>query len=470
MVAQHRQAVLQGPDGAIYTLAANAVNGSNYGCGTKISKFSAAGALIKSVVIETDATNPAYCPSLAFLSNGNIVAGYVIGTSSAPLKFTILTPDLVTVVALTTVGTSASSGLGFGWGWQASNFVALDGGGFAVCFQKDSPASSQMLAIYDNAGTQVFNASIQTWTGTTERVYTRIAKLSNGNIAIVSRSKFTTTVGLYHGIYSPTGTQVKAMTQVDAGNVTAAQMSEIATLPGFYAFTQFENGNVKVYVFDNTGTLQGAAFSAATTNGFSLKLLTDGTQFLLLWANSNGSLMQLSKLPTTGSGYITYNITANTTQYNNWHDAFYENGFLVGVSSPGSGAVKPFIWSVYVSTGVLVANDVNAFGSAPTTASNWMAIIPGGDFSFICLYDYDLTNSTNKQNLLVGKYGNTAIIGSALAAAGVGTLVSVGQGAGAYAINTLKGTPSKVFDHTSGANIYGNKGAILKNGLVLRGM
>jgi hypothetical protein len=462
-LAIHRQAVALDSDGSIFAVGTNSTTN-----GVKVYKYSPTGALLKSAVVDTTAslTN---CVSIGILSNGNIVVAYIVGQDPAPAKFAILTPNLQPVVAATLIGNAAGSGLGFSYGWQLSNLVTLDNGGFAVCYQAAAPVTSQMLSIYDNAGAAVYNAAVKTWTGVTNPVYTRIAKLSDGNIVIACRSMFTTSAGMWHGIFSPVGAPVLAMALINAGVVTNNAMISISVGANFYSLARYENGNVVAYVYSNAGALQGAPFTAATTtpaNSNQIKLLWDGTQFLFLWQNSNGSLMQFTKLPTAGAGYTTYDITATTSQYNSYIDAFYENGIIVGVSQ-GVGAARPFVWSVYVETGTLVADAVNLFGSTPTTLGSTHAVIAGGDFSFICLYDY---GSTAALNLFVGKYGNTSIIGAALAAAGVNTLVSVGQGTGAYAINQLRGSPSRSFDHTSGANIYGNKGAILRNGLVLRGM
>jgi hypothetical protein len=456
----NRHAVLQGQgaDGSIYVVTTASSNQQ-----LVLRKFSPTGDVIKAISLHALAEQ---CTgqSMAFLSNGNIVVTW-LKNSSGGVAFMVVTPDLVQVASNTAVGTAADSGLGFSYGWQLSRVVALDGGGFAFTYLAQP---DQKLAIFTNAGVLVSNASVKTWTGVTNPVYAQIEKLSNGNLVIAAKSNYTTSAGFYYGIWTPAGAQVLAMTQLEATGQLFAP--EIAVMNGYFCIARQDAGTViRATVFNNAGAVQGAAFSGATgiSAGHYIKLLSDGAQFLLLWQNSTGSLMQFTKIPVTGAaGAITTNITTSVSPYNGPLDAFVENGIVVVVTQ-NAAINKPCFFSVYVDTGVLTSVYGTVFGVTPTTCGNSQHVIPGGDFSFICLYD---TASPSALNLFVSKYGNTSIAGASGAATPEGGYIYISSAAGVYSIAEMKGSSSKSFDHTSGSNIYGNKGAVLTNGLVLKGM
>lgn len=454
-----RQALLQGGrDNSIYVIGPYSSTS-----GIRLQRYSAIGALIKSVNIDTDA-NTCTNQSMAFLSNGNIVISWVTG-SAGVVRFAVYTPELLQVIYNNNVGAAAAGVLGFGYGWQLSRVVALDGGGFAFTYLAPP---DQKLAIFSNAGMLISNASIKTWTGTTNPVYAQIEKLSNGNLVIAARSSYTTAAGFFYGIWTSAGAQILAFTQLEATGTNAA--AEISIIAGYFCIARQDTGSVlRATVFDNAGAVQGAAFSGANAvSGFHrVKLLNDGVQFLMLWQTSTGSLVQFTKLPITGSANAsTTNVTPSTTTYNSTFDAFYENGFVVGLAQSQSAGTAPTLFSINVATGSLTDASTNTFGTVPITNGTSQRIISGGDFAFVTLYE---VFSSSAINLFVGKWANSAIVGSALAATGADTLVSVGH-ADAYPINQLKGSQSKAFDHTSGANIYGNSGAILNYGLILNGM
>lgn len=456
-LAYSRQAVLQGDDGSIFTFTNN--SGAN---GLLLSKYSAAGALVSSVTV--DATATAYTNQhILKLSNGNIAVAAFTGTA---LSYAVYDQNLNLVKAFTSVGEASSSAY--------FSACALSTGGFAVAYQQNTNQLLSRLATFDNTGTAVLApTTIWTRTGTTGTQYHRMAQLSNGNLAVaVSSTNTVSSIGLFHGVVTTAGVSVLAFTSLDTTSVSI--IPELSVMTGYYAISRPNNGNQLGFVFDNTGALQGAGFTAATTAGATggttlnlTKLVNDGTAFYLIWPRSSDSKEVLTKLPVTGTGYSTTIITTSGTlsNYNLYIDAFYENGFIVGVSVVNAN-YQPALWVARTDTGALVSTSVTFFGALPgTNAGQYQRVIPGGDFSFICLYDYASTAGTN---LAVGKYANTAVMGVAQAAAAADALVPVAGVAGGYAANYVKGSASKAFDHLT-TNINGNKGTLMNYGTVLKG-
>ena len=171
----------------------------------------------------------------------------------------------------------------------------------------------------------------------------------------------------------------------------------------------------------------------------------------------------------TGTGYITTDITlAGTSQFNTCIDAFCEHGLIVAVSQTGSNTnTAPVLWVIDTSTCTLLSKSGTSFGVLPGSGSGkYHRVIPGGDCSFICLYDYATAASTN---LYIGKYANTAIMGVAKTSGAAGQLVAVTGESGGHAINKLAGPASVAFDH-SAATTIGNKGTLMNYGVTLKGI
>ena len=439
----YRQAVLRGIDGSIYTVT-QGVSAAN------LSKYSAAGGLIAQVTV---AGGVGYLnPQIAQLANGSIAV--FLAMAGGVMYAAVYDQNLVSVsggvFALTETATNAYY-----------SAVALSGGGFAIVYQL---ALQSRLVTYNNVGSAVLApTTVWTRTGTTNTQYHRMAQLSNGNLVIaVSSTNTAASIGLYHGIVTTGGASVLAFTNLDT--VSATVIPELSVMPGYYAVARPNGTNQIARVFDNTGTLQGGGFSAATNIGVSnlTKLLNDGAAFWLIWPRSSDSKEVLTKLPTNGTGYVTTQL-AGANFFNSPVDAFYENGFIVAVAAMATQCV---MWAINSATGELVSGSGTLFGSAATTNGSYPSIIPGGDFSFLCLYDYANTASTN---LYIGKYANTAIMGVAKTSGAAGQLVAVTGESGGHAINKLAGSASVAFDH-SAATTTGNKGTLMNYGVTLKGI
>ncbi|MGZ4954440.1 MAG: hypothetical protein ACXV8Q_04945 [Methylobacter sp.] len=454
--AYNRQAVLQNAaDGCIYTLTDNTAS-----AGLMLNRYSSAGTLIGSVVI--DAATTYINPCLLQLSNGNI-AVISSNTTGTNLKYAVYDTSLNVVSALATIDAQYSSNYYFG-------ATALSAGGFAIVYQPSSNDLLSKLVTYDNTGAAVVaTTTIWTRTGTTGVQCHKIAQLSTGNLAVaISSNNSSGSTGLYHGIVTVGGASVLAFANLNttANNVTP----DLSVMSSYYGVSWANGSNQLGFVFNNSGALQGSGFSGSTTISTIAKsrLVNDGSKFWLLWSRSSDSKMVLTKLPTTGTGYVTSVVTLGTTQYSFYMDAFCENGCIIAMSMAGTGTTAPTIWVISTANGTLISTSGTTFGSAPSgSTGTYGRIISGGDGAFICVYDYSSSVATN---LCVGKYVNTAIIGVTSTAVAAGALATLASSAGPYITNPIAGSPSKAFDMTATTQLYGNKGSVLNNGAILKGM
>lgn len=455
-LAYSRQAVVQSSDGSIFTLTNN--SGVQVQ-GVKLNKYSPVGALLGTVIVDgTGATYHNY--HLLLLSNGNLAC---VAQTLSSLYYAIYDQNLSVIRAGGNAADFAANALYY------FSAVALSGGGFAIVYQQDTNLLLTRLMTFDNAGTQVLApTTIWTRTGTAGTQYHKMAQLSDGNLAIaVVCSAGTGSIGLNHGVVTTGGATVLAFNnKTTAGNST---FPELSVLPGYYCFSHANGTNQVAYVCNNAGIVQGAGFTAATTSGNAsnkTKVVNDGTTFYLLWHRSSDTGAMLTSLPTTGTGYV--DAMLSTALYDYYLDAFCENGAIICATMRGGTTVSPQLYVARISTMALVSTSGTLFGvNSNVTNGQYHRLIPGGDCSFICLYDYA---SAAKTNLCVGKYANTAIIGVANANANAAALCNVSQNAGAYSCNPIIGSLTKAFDMSATSTLYGNKGTVLNNGVVLKGI
>lgn len=453
-----RYGLCQASDGSIY-IAAH----WNSSLGCRIFKYKADGTFVNGVTVNNSGSQNLGAPFLFELANGNIAVVYALSTNPVNLRHAVVDKNLTVVGVDSVIEPVKDANI------QGFCACALSGGGYAVVYQYHSTNTQEKLAIYSNTGSAVLAPTvIQTWVGTAGDVRVNIAQLPNGNILIAANSLFTTTVGTYHAIYTATGTQVKAFTQLTNVLASASNRPEISIMADRYAIAR-SNDNVdwKAWVLDLSGNLQGTEFSVssgASSSWNRSKLLNDGTNFYLLMNLGLGA-QTLITLPKTGTNFVN-RLTTLSASVTAW-DAFYERGFITIISAV-SGANKNNFAVLDTVTGMVFTSTTD-FGIAAGTSNNGQMIIaiPGGDFTFITVFDYASPGSTN---LFVGKYANSAIAGVALAAAAAGVTATLAEGIGTYQINPLRGATVKAFDHNSGANIQGNKGTLLTNAAVLRGI
>lgn len=428
---------------------------SNY---PTIYKFTSAGTLLRGpVVIESAA---ATWRQMAILSNGNIAVVY---RQANKLQYIVYDQYLVVVKAVTTIDAGIQSS-------SVSGVTALSGGGFAVVYQISGSANSTLVT-YDNTGTAVLAATtIWTRAGTVGYQLHRMEQLSSGNLVVISASSNSTgDIGLFHGVVTTAGVSVAAFANEDTAVLD--NVPQVSVMTGYFcvAASGQSGTHAKARIYSNAGVIQGAAFSglcsyATMTRTNAIKITNDGANFWLFWSNTTSGYATVTKLPITGTGYTSSELGSAATIYGSNMDGFIEGGrFVVIAQQNPSSASNALIWVISCSS-LSLLNAGTVIGTASTSSYYFPQLIPGGDFSFIALYD----NSVMR--LTAGKFANTAIVGVAAAPAAVNDYANIHQAAGTYRANTLKGSPAVAFDHTTGANITGNKGTILNDGLVLRGM
>lgn len=427
--------------------------------GIQLNKYTASGAFVNALVLHAGGgTNPFYSRQIIQLSNGNFA---VFGEYSldSTIWFGIVDVNLNVIKAFSTFGEAVQSN-------QLLAPVALSGGGFAVLYQQSANGLLSRLTTYDNTGTVVLApTTIWTRTGTSGYGYFRMAQLSSGNLAIAWDSANTVSnIGLFYGVVTTGGAIVQAFTSLDT--VSAVALPELSVLPGYFAIGKVNATNAKAYVFSDAGVAQGAAFSAATTSNSQQRMANDGVNFWMMWMRTSDSAAALTKIPVTGTGYVTSTLSTSATLYGTATDIFIEGSSLV-IVAPQSGANTNLLFVASLLTGAL-AGASTPFGTAASSSNSGAPkIVPGGDLSFVCLYGYVTTAGTF---IAAGKYANTAILGVATGSASQGALVSISPSAGIYNTQAVRGSQTLPFDMTTGANIYGNRGSIVPNSAVLKGM
>jgi len=443
-------------DASIYALTSNSAGPS---LGAAVLRYTCAGLLLGKVTLSTAASQMT-ASRLLQLGNGNFAAVFEFGQQ---LSYTIFDPDFKIIQAATPIEAVSS-----GAAWEA---ITLSGGGFAISYQQSANAALQRLAIYNNAGVAVVApTTIQTWTGTTGLVHTSMVELSNGSIAIGCNSFYATTQGLYHGIWSSAGAPVQAFANLDTAvsGGGAAMIPEMSALAGYYAVTRPTATNQKGWVFNNVGALQGAPFSSATTpypgnNG--TKVVNDGSTFYLIWGQNDGTT-QFTKMPVAGTGYSTMNVSVSFACPGNTFgiDAFCERGLVVAVISGGGTATLKYGVVTVAGQPYLNQLSLTATMSAGTPDAR---IAPAGDYCFAAFFQ---DPGASNQFIMVPKYAKSSILGVCAAATPQGAAAPIAQNIGSYPINNLPGSSPKLFDHTTGASMYGNKGVLLNAGVILKGM
>ena len=450
-----RLAVLQLVNGSILTLSSYL---SGIG-GARLTQFAADGSVLKSIDVDSTVTEAGQYKLLK-LSNGNIAAVFCMHGTPYNIKIAIYDSNLNEIKALTVIASVPTNSPFY-------DAVALSAGGFAVLYQDEASPLLSKLITFDNSGTAVLAATtVWTRTGTTGPQYHSMAQLSNGNLAFaISSTNTVSSIGLYYSIWTAVGVQVLAATSL--GAVSLAAFPEIVSGIGYFAIARANGTDQKAWVFDNAGAVQGTGFSVASTAGNAsnkIKVMWDGVAFYLIWHRSSDTKCVLTKLPVTGTGYLTTVITTSVTQYNFYLDAFIVDGFILAISMSGvnSGADAPTMWIVDTASGALVSAAGTTFGSAPTTSGKFPAVISGGDRAFIAMYDYENTAGTN---LCVGKWASTAVLGVSADSATKNITVAVQNKPGTYKINPIGGARNKAFDMSSGT-ILGGKGVMVAGGSV----
>lgn len=456
--AQHydRQPVYRASNGDIYTAGANAANGF----GMAVYRYSAAGALLGKLVVSAfSALN--YDPHMVVLSSGNFAVTYSDGID---LYYAVVDQTLAFVKSPTLVDPINPD--------QKNSIIALGGGGFMITWHHKATVIHQKIAVFSNAGSVVTaSALIMTWAaGQSSAIHSRMVELSNGNIAIAYQSAMTGTPGLYIGVVSPLGAIVVAFTNYSTDPTVISP--EIAAMPGFFCVSIFGTGTntFKTFVFTNAAVQQGATYSVASLNATSgqhltSRLISDGSVFWFAFydgaADFRFKLVKITAAGVVAATHLLGNVGISNSLI--YFDMFIEWGRIVITSLRNDQGVGYF--TVFNLTTLLQESVAQSLGGMLGVSHK---VIPAGDFTFLIAHGGN-TGSGSTTGFSLYKYANATIIGVAATAAAAGGFTPVATLAGAYTINTMKGSPVKVFDHKS-ATIPGNAGVLLTYGAVLKGL
>lgn len=439
--------------------------------GLQLYRYSPSGVFIAQMVLEAAGGTSVGLIKLINLSNGNIAATYVTNGS---LKFSIVDASLNIVKSSTSVETINGSGI--------FDAVALTAGGFNLSYEQATTTNIQRIATYSNTGAvvlapttlvDVLQQNGNAGAGSAAATYARLRQLvTSGNIVLALATTITGTsaaYGLGYIIYNPTtGSVVKTFTVIElAGGSNPAELSNFA---GFFAIAYPNGSQLLVKIYNEAGTQQGATYAKSTTanSAPASKLVNDGVNFYHIFDDTTISRKSIVRVPTTGGATALLIAFGNTPAINGQTiDAFCERGYIVMTTQGNGGSPSQPTYATVTTAPFSVKSAPTVFGTAPaTTNGQYCSLMPSGDFSFIFTTDQAVNSATIFTGL---KYADTALIGVAGNTVAAAALAVSNVVAGAYQTNQMKGSVSKAFDHTIGANTPGNKGVIFPNGIVLKG-
>lgn len=437
----NKQQILQATDGSIFTLEPQA----SAATGLVIKKYTSTGVFVISTTITSASTYVA--AQMAFLSSGDIA---LVALQGASVNYAIVTNNLVTVKAITSLGSTSTS--------TKMYLLPSTGGGFSVVTLLISSPNLYITTI-NNAGT-ITTASTSIQTNFTSFGNFSAAMLSSGNIAIAYSSD---TVNPQYAIYTTAAVAVKAWANLPSGTVVAYTV-DMASVPGYFAVVYGgSSGAALIAVFNNAGTQQGSSVSPSTptlgTNGTNQtnKFTTDGTNFY--WIVGSASLLT-AKITTAGvltAGPTSIGITACTGLDSYWDT---KTSSLVVVSFSANIYTFFYISASSWSTSSSVNYYTLTLTSGGYGNGGYQGVILGVDGS--CLMGESCVNSLAAMYFGSIKPYNSSIIGVAAGAAASGSTVYVNSAVGNYATTTATSTTGVKFNHST-APILGAAGQVFPN-------
>lgn len=456
--------VIRNSDGTFFVIAPNSSSG-----GVAVYKYTPLGVIVGSLTLDSS-SNALHLQGLVQLSNGNMAIAWNTSAAGNTLSYAVFTPALAFVQSPTTIENAATITAG-----ANLSIAALSGGGFALGWTNASTTRPR-LAIYSNTGVVVSApADVKATSGTYN---IKIAQISNGNIVYAIYNPGASGAGMQFAIYTVAGAVSQALSTATGTTSATLYQCFLSVLPGFFAIG-FVNGAgyFAVNVYANAGGQQGTTYvqqnNAVNANALGIVLANDGAQFWLFQATQTAASTRLSSIQTTGAvGSVNNANISGSYPYNETAQGFIENNYFVVIVGINTGATQNQVFVINLNNPTATISPSTVGTVTPTFGSSNPNIISGGgDFAYIAVFDIQSAASTS---FYVGKYANTAILGAAVTTAAIGAFVSVqpnriGGGTAAYAVSQINGISPKTFDH-SGAAIPGNKGTMMTNGAVLKGM
>lgn len=450
-VAGWRPAALKHSNGDIYTAGST---------GCTVKRYSPLGALKQTNTVDQSLSNYNQW-RIAELSNGSIVVTWFAANN---IYYAVVDQSLKVVKAFTEGSYHQNRDAQYG-------LCALSGGGFAISWSHYG-TSAVRFRVFNNIGTATIADTQWGTTATSDPAASAISQLSDGNLCLV-RSGSTGGVNTKYAVFTPSGVQVKAETQLSTLSAPD-QPFIIEPGDGYFCLRIGGPSSGMFYIFDNAGVQQGAVFGPITDGGTKnpASVLWDGADFYVVYGTNgtSGTLIRLVKLPVTGgAGAATFDTYVTTTAATTSAiDAYWEGNNIAVIALPYNANQKPS-YGVVGKTGVTVTAPIE-FGSLPgTTQGNCVRGFHSGDaFTFGAAWEQ---LSPQAMKVMVVKSASTAIFGVAQAAASAGEVAQIAAGAGTYRVNPigLSTTPS-AFDHSTGSTVPGNKGTLLTHSVILRGI
>jgi hypothetical protein len=423
-----------------------------------IVKLDKKGNIIASVDVSSGATGVAG-GRLVELSNGSIAATWIEGNPRY-LFFAIISPHDTTKKGILDIVKAKLST------YYISSIVqyglaAIPTGG-CVITGADYNNASVYMTIFDNVGAVLKDKVVWGTTATSDPAGTTVAVLSNGNIAMI-RSGGTANVNTKIAIYNQAGAPVLAEIQLTT-TCSADQFFKFIIGSGFFALAI---GN-SLRIYNNAGALQGAAITNLGGPSYQpLACLWDGTSFQCFYASATDKAVYRATISTLG-------VLVTTKWICSWTADNAGTGYSIDAKATTTGDIAILVVSQIASPGVthgvvidVDCNMLTAFQSVFTVTdaqSLRPTIIFSDKFSLLVSWTYP-----SVLGLVSMKMINTALLGVAASSAAEGELAAVYVASGTYPINTVQGDSPKTVDHST-ANITGNKGLILTNAAILRGM
>jgi len=437
----------QGLDGSYYVLAAD---GSSTTDGLTLTKYTALGVLVSSVVLDSSASNSCPQANVFILSNGNI--GVVWSESSVGAKYAVYN---VYLQAVQSVAVPTGGGTTY-----AANIVscAITVGGFALFY--GTAATTSSLTIYNNSGAQQATASLA---ATGSAVPSAIAQISNGNLALTYNTGSAHQVTIYN---------TSAVQQVApfAGPTTAGGPACIASVSGYFALSSYVSSTQISYtVYSNAGAKQGStlSFTALVQTYYAFPLVSDGTNFWAVYVTgSSPSTFNFTKITTAAVSTTYLGGTVTSLATSTFSLAYDGYGNLISTvcnfTNNASGSIYYTVFNINLLISLVAVTQVSTYYGAYTNA------IAVGDGATLIVGASALSGTAAYQTII--KYVNTAILGAATIAAAINTPVTFDTTSGYKQITPLKGTFSKTFNNKTSSNVYGNAGTIISTAVTLQGM
>jgi hypothetical protein len=254
----------------------------------------------------------------AKLTSGNIVVVYLISNSSATnsnyAAYKIVDEAGTVIVGQTIIGTASFVG-------SRGNIsvCALTGGGFAVAWFENIN-NYVSYAIYSNTGTVVKAPATDTGAGSVSTAVTFVQTYARPDGSYIIAYCVTTSGNLWYKVFSATGVQVYAWTNVGGNNASSNLFDFVVRSDNSFVIIFFNGGSQLHYQIRSATNVISTATTAITnatsitqTTGWGGATLLAGDVTLVAWVSSGlpyYSSISSAGVATAGVAYPFYTLGA----------------------------------------------------------------------------------------------------------------------------------------------------------------